>query len=536
MAKILIVGSGASGVHFALSVLNKGYEVTMIDVGKQGPASVYPHHSLNELKMSLEDPTAYFLGENFEALVLPDGEREYYGFPPNKNYVVDPIPANRVRTSGFAPLSSFAQGGLGQVWTGGVYPFNDHELTEFPFGYEDIAPFYSEVARRIGVSGVKDDLSRFLPIHDNLLAPLDLDEHSAMLLSDYESHKESLNHKLRWYLGRSRIATLREDKEDREKCSYLGRCLWSCPSQALYTPSVTLQECKRYANFRYVPDLYVRYFKYNAKRRITAVVATSVKCDSEYEFRVDNLVLAAGTLSSSRIFMESIYRNTGEIVKLTGLMDNRQILIPFVNLKMIGRTFNPDTYQYHQIAFGLESETPQKYVHGQITTLKTALVHPIIQSFPLDLRSSIFIFRHIHAALGIVNLNFNDDRRPENIVTLDADRNSLEPTLVIQYVPTVNEPKRLDDAVRRVKKALWKLACVVPPGMMHVRPMGASVHYAGTLPMSAKPGIFTTSKMCQSHDFDNLYVVDGATFPFLPAKNITLTLMANAIRVAECAF
>ena len=31
--RILIVGSGASGVHFALSVLRKGYEVVMLDVG-----------------------------------------------------------------------------------------------------------------------------------------------------------------------------------------------------------------------------------------------------------------------------------------------------------------------------------------------------------------------------------------------------------------------------------------------------------------------------------------------------------------------
>lgn len=34
----------------------------------------------------------------------------------------------------------------------------------------------------------------------------------------------------------------------------------------------------------------------------------------------------------------------------------------------------------------------------------------------------------------------------------------------------------------------------------------------------------------------NLYLIDGATFPFLPAKNITFSLMANAVRVAETAF
>ena len=34
----------------------------------------------------------------------------------------------------------------------------------------------------------------------------------------------------------------------------------------------------------------------------------------------------------------------------------------------------------------------------------------------------------------------------------------------------------------------------------------------------------------------NLFFVDGSTFPFLPAKNITFTLMANAVRIAHCAF
>ena len=38
------------------------------------------------------------------------------------------------------------------------------------------------------------------------------------------------------------------------------------------------------------------------------------------------------------------------------------------------------------------------------------------------------------------------------------------------------------------------------------------------------------------HDFDNLYIADGTTFPYLPAKNLTFTLMANSVRVADCAF
>ena len=68
--------------------------------------------------------------------------------------------------------------------------------------------------------------------------------------------------------------------------------------------------------------------------------------------------------------------------------------------------------------------------------------------------------------------------------------------------------------------------------MQHVRPMGASVHYAGVFPMTANGRRWATDAHCRSREFPNLLLVDGATFPFLPAKNLTFTLMANATRVA----
>ena len=56
------------------------------------------------------------------------------------------------------------------------------------------------------------------------------------------------------------------------------------------------------------------------------------------------------------------------------------------------------------------------------------------------------------------------------------------------------------------------------------------------LPMTATPRRSPAREECRSHDFDNLYFVDGTTFPFLPSKNLTFTLMANAVRVAERVF
>jgi choline dehydrogenase-like flavoprotein len=142
----------------------------------------------------------------------------------------------------------------------------------------------------------------------------------------------------------------------------------------------------------------------------------------------------------------------------------------------------------------------------------------------------------VRAALGVVNVNLHDNRRQDNYVTLEVDRKSPHTKLVINYSPIDGEKAFIKQAIQKVKKALWRLGCVVPPGMTHIRPKGASVHYAGTIPTSTQKIAYTSSKYCQSHDFDNLYIVDGTTFPFLPAKNITFTLMANAIRVADHAF
>jgi choline dehydrogenase-like flavoprotein len=536
MKRVLVVGSGASAVHFALTALEKGWYVTMVDVGHARPPVVSPADSFVQLKHRLSDPTAYFLGRSFEGVLYPGGREEYYGFPPNKRYVFAGVPQLRFAARGFAPLWSFAQGGLAEAWTGGVYPFNDEELADFPFGYAEIEPYYSLIAKRIGISGLADDLARFMPVHDHLQEPLALDEHSTRLLQAYERQKAFFQRRLNCYLGRARSATISRGLDGRQACGYLGRCLWGCPSESLYTPAVTLRECQRFDRFSYVPGRYVTHFRFDATGRVKTVVAHDLTRAYDEEMEVDRLVLAAGTLSSSKIILESVYRDSGEIVELGGLMDNRQILMPFLNLAMIGRSYNPDSYQYHQLAIGLEEATPKTYVHALITTLKTALIHPIVQSVPFDLKLSMSLFRNVHAALGLVNINFADVRRSDNVLTLEVGKNSGETQLVMRYTAAQGEVQTMRRTRSRVARALRALGCVVPPGMTHERPMGASVHYSGTLPMHNRGGRWTTSADCRCQEFENVFIVDGTTFPFLPAKNLTFTLMANAARVADVAF
>jgi choline dehydrogenase-like flavoprotein len=247
---------------------------------------------------------------------------------------------------------------------------------------------------------------------------------------------------------------------------------------------------------------------------------------------VGTLVLAAGTLSSGRILLESLLR-AGIRHELSGLMDNRQVLMPFVNMKRVGEAFDDRSYQYHQIAIGAPGAAPFDYVHGLVTTLTTALTHPVAQSLPLGMRAAMGVFRNIHGALGLANINFRDTRRDENRVALDVGADGRSRSLLVSYTPDSDEPARVKPMIGRFRSFLGSLSCIAPPSMTRMRPMGASVHYAGTVPMLAGGGDFTTDRAGRCRPFENLVLADGSTFPSLPAKNLTFTLMANATRIAR---
>ncbi|WKL58330.1 GMC oxidoreductase [Asticcacaulis sp. ZE23SCel15] len=527
---LVIIGGGASAVHATQTALEKGRAVTLIDIGVTGPEPALPGASLNGLKTDLEDPVAYFLGEDYSSLILPSNGSEYYGFPPSKEYVLRDVIGAEQKVAGIAPLSSYAGGGLAQAWTAGSYPFTDGELEAFPIGWSDMEPAYSEVARRIGVSGVTDDdLSAFMPTHEALQTPIPMDEHSQHLLATYSAKRAKLTAKHNMYLGRARIASLSQDHDGRPACSRCGRCLWGCPTQSIYTPSVTLEHLRRQPGFSYVPGVRVDRFEFDDGGRVKQIIAHRLEDGEAITLPVETLVLAAGTIGSARILLQSLH-HTGQDVALSGLMDNRQVLMPFINLARVGSPFDDNSYQYNQLAIGAPMDHPHDYVHGLMTTLTTALIHPVAQSLPVGMRTATGIFRNIHGALGLVNINFADTRRADNTVSLEPGKDGKH-RLVINYTPSADEADRIKRVVPKFRNFLMDMGCFAPPPMTRLRPMGASVHYAGVMPMLSDGGDFTTDRAGRLRPFENLIVADGSTFTSLPAKNLTFTLMANATRI-----
>jgi choline dehydrogenase-like flavoprotein len=506
----LVIGSGASGVHYALTVLERGEEVT--------------------LKERVEDPLTHFLGARAEHVVYPGPLSKPYGFPPDKTYVFRHPALWALRQHGFDPLVSFARGGLAEAWTGGSYELDERDLQTFPFTLGELQPHYATVARRIGVTGERDDMQRFSPMTAPYETPLPLDTHSARLLQSYAAKRERVN-ALGVYVGRSRVAVLTRDLGERRACTHLGRCLMGCPRESLYAPSYTLRELHRFPGFTYAPAVFAERVLVDANGKAIGAIARSVSDGTEMQFTGDRVVLAAGALATTRIYLATLMHEQGVAPELPGLMDNRHVTMPFVTPALVGRDVDLASYQFHHLALGVRGASPAGDLHGQMTALKGAQVHPIISSLPFDFRTSLSVFRRVRAALGVVNFWLADSRRTANVASLEHERGKT-PRLVLKYGDDASDLTETHQAIATVRRALGLLGSVAPKRQTIILPRGSSVHYAGTLPMTAEDRPHTCRPDGSVRGFEGLTIVDGATFSALPAKNITFTLMANAVRIA----
>jgi choline dehydrogenase-like flavoprotein len=63
-------------------------------------------------------------------------------------------------------------------------------------------------------------------------------------------------------------------------------------------------------------------------------------------------------------------------------------------------------------------------------------------------------------------------------------------------------------------------------------PIGGTAHQAGTARFGTDPTNSVLNLDCRAHELDNLYVTDASFFPSIGAVNPTLTIIANALRVA----
>lgn len=98
------------------------------------------------------------------------------------------------------------------------------------------------------------------------------------------------------------------------------------------------------------------------------------------------------------------------------------------------------------------------------------------------------------------------------------------------------------EALKRLKAKLEQMLSRIGwPAMLVERslylgkdiPLSGTAHQAGTCRFGNDPSTSVLDLDCRAHEIDNLYVTDASFFPSIGAVNPTLTIIANALRVAD---
>jgi hypothetical protein len=85
----------------------------------------------------------------------------------------------------------------------------------------------------------------------------------------------------------------------------------------------------------------------------------------------------------------------------------------------------------------------------------------------------------------------------------------------------------------KVSKVFKRYGGFILPGSFKSGIPGSDVHYAGTNSHSYNPKIYQTKLNGEVFGLPNTFVVDASVLPFLSTKPHTLTIMANADRIAK---
>jgi choline dehydrogenase-like flavoprotein len=125
--------------------------------------------------------------------------------------------------------------------------------------------------------------------------------------------------------------------------------------------------------------------------------------------------------------------------------------------------------------------------------------------------------------------------RYENHVRIDKDRTDAWgiPVLHVDTKYTDNEFNMAKDAVETCSELAQAAGFEVLSKNDKPNPPGYSIHEVGTCRMGDDPKKSVLNKWNQSHDHKNLFVVDGACFTSAGWQNPTMTILALSMRASE---
>lgn len=515
MKNFLVVGSGPSGVSAALALLKLGNNVTMVDVGNDLPQEI--SLAINSIsKISPEDWSSH------DKSIIRPGHLKKNNKVPEKllfgnNFVYKDsnlIIGNDGLSNGFSQYPSLAYGGLSRIWGAATMRLHPSDISSWP--ELNLNKYYEIIEQLIPISAKYDSLAKDFGFPKSAIS-LPISSQSDKILSSLNKSKYDLN-KMGITFGQSRLAI-------KEKCVLCSNCLNGCPYGKIFSSVDLMGLLHEFPKFKYMKGIRVINFEENIK-------SVKINCkdlnDSNINFEVDRLFIGAGALSSALLIMKSL-RILGRNIFL---MDSQYFLMPFLGYSSISEE---KLHTLSQLFIEISNkDLSNNNIHSQIYTYNNLYLDEInatlgrLNYIPGIKYLSNLISKRLYLAQSYLHSN---DSPGANIRLNESANHAF-----IRVTPNPHS-----ENMHSLINKIWDYLKVVGihggikafPSLGRIADVGQGYHSGGTFPMSNQPKDFSSDIYGRPLMQKRVHLIDSSVLPSIPSGTITLTVMANAYRIAE---
>jgi len=497
---VVIIGSGMGGSSVGYALANKDFNVIVIEKGKATFSSDNHQEHLND-----EDPQ----------------DRLDHGAWPTKI-----TQDNEGRRSHFFSSIGCGAGGSTLLYAAALERLEPRDFDSpngWPISYQTIAPYYQEAEKLFKVRGTPDPLST--DTDPELLPPVAMSECDNHFFSSFK--KNGLN-PYRLHVG------INYNEKCEECLGYI--CNQKCKSDA---KTICLEPAIQTGNLKILEQCEVKNLSAD-ETKVNEVIC--IKDGKEIKIRARIFVVAAGAYfspvllqNSKNNFWPNGLANKSDMVgrNLMFHISDFVAVWPKGNFSRQGpaKTISlRDFYFHNNKSLGSFQSTGLTFEYGNVIyALKMKFdrsrwswLKPIRPFLRIPAYLTSFFLGHASIFATIME----DHPYAENRIIADAKEPSG-----MRFEYTVH--KELHE---RIKSFRNLLKSKLSPHLSFVMSEDVSLNYGhpcGTCRMGDNPKTSVVDKNCKAYDVDNLYLVDASVMPTSGGANPSLTITANALRVAK---
>ena len=518
---VIVVGAGAAGGWAAKELTEQGLRVLLLEAGRSIRTEIdYPLPPPPENRLASRVRYG-FTRQPIQMRCGVYNDRTRHFFVDDRE--------NPYTTPSGKPFNWFRGrqvGGRLHTWSRLVYRLSDFELkaasrdgygVDWPLSYAELAPHYTKAETFLGVHGSADGIPN-LP--DGVYAE------PRSMTPEEEAFKLAVEREF----PERRVLGARVVRHDE------GRI------------PLALRAAERTGRLVLRSDAVVRRLSVDPRSgMVTGVEIVDRLTKRSQEARAAAVVLCASTIESVRILLNSagprhprgVGNSSGRLG--TGLMDH---------IMIAAAGPSPRADRQRDLDDGAD---PYDFARG--TGLYVPRFRNVEHSHP-GFRRGYALQGGIGRDAGwFLQVHGEMLARPENRILIDPDRRDAFgiPIVRIECTPSANELAMIADATVAIREMtaaaglqirmpasgryldtlafrLWKSRLLDSSGAFLP---GSAVHEIGGAAMGDDPAQSVLNPFGQCWDAPNVFVADGACFPSGCSQNVTLTIMALAIRASE---